>query len=238
MIKTIFFFFIFWFALMLSVILLPVYYLCLVFKLDNAKRKFIFFVTNKWAKFTLFTAGIKVTVKGLENIPESKTGFVIVSNHQGNFDIPVIMAALPLAAGFIAKQEIAKFPFISSWMRALDCLFINRNRPRESGKKIFERIRQKDKNPIFLFPEGTRSKGPVMGLFKTGSLKLIYQNNSNILPVTINGSYKCFEYQNAIKSSTVEVYFHPILSPNYKEEDNFDDYNIELQRIISQPITN
>jgi len=222
---------------MLSLIFLPIYYFCLLFKLENAKRKFIFFITNNWAKFTLFTAGIEISVKGLENIPESKTGFVIVSNHQGNFDIPVIMAALPLAAGFIAKQEIAKFPFISSWMRALDCLFINRNRPRESGKKIFDRIRQKGKNPIFLFPEGTRSKGPEMGLFKTGSLKLIYQNNSNILPVTINGSYKCFENQNAIKSSTVEVYFHPILYANYNEVDKFDEYNTELQRIISQPIT-
>ncbi len=236
MIKTALFFFIFWFGLMISLLFLPGFYFCKIFKFKNAEKKYVYYVTRRWARFTLFTAGVKISVKGLENAPESRSGFVVISNHQGNFDIPVIIACLPFAAGFIAKYEMTKFPFISSWMRALDCLFIKRNRPREAGNRIFERIRQTDKNPIFLFPEGTRSKGPEMGTFKTGSLKLLFQNQSDVFPVTIKGSYKCFEDQNVIKKSTIEVFFHPVLSSRNFQPSQFEDFNSELLRIISVPL--
>ncbi len=230
MAKTALFFFFFWFGLLVSLILLPAYYVLKIFKWKQAEKKYVHYVSNRWARFTLFTAGVKLSVSGLENIPEKHSGFVVISNHQGNFDIPVMIACLPFAAGFIAKKEMAKFPFISNWMKALDCLFINRKRAREAGNKIFERLRQTEKNPIFLFPEGTRSKGPEMGVFKTGSLKLIFQNQMNILPVTINGSYKCYEEVNNVKRGSVKVTFHPVL--HSAEHNDFEAFNLELRRII------
>jgi 1-acyl-sn-glycerol-3-phosphate acyltransferase len=234
MAKTTLFFFFFWFGLLISLILLPAYYFLKIFGFRNAENKYVHYVSSRWARFTLFTAGVKLSLSGMENIPAKKSGLVVISNHQGNFDIPVIIACLPFAAGFIAKKEMAKFPFISNWMRALDCLFINRNRAREAGNMIFERLRQTDKNPIFLFPEGTRSKGPQMGAFKTGSLKLIFQNQMDILPITISGSYKSYEQVNNVKSGNVKVTFHPVM--HTIEFAEFESFNIDLQRIIADPL--
>lgn len=103
--------------------------------------------------------------------------------------------------------------------------------------KINERIHQKDKNPIFIFPEGTRSKGPQMGPFKPGSLKLLFNEGADLLPVTINGSYKCMELHNNVKRGNVEVFYHPVLHSSDYHQDDFDKFNKDLQRIIAGPLT-
>jgi 1-acyl-sn-glycerol-3-phosphate acyltransferase len=236
MLKTIYFFFFFWLGLTLSVVLLAVYFLLKFTGLKKAEKRFVFLITSNWARLTLFSVAVKLKVSGKANIPPSYKGFVIISNHQGNFDIPVMIGCLPFSAGFVAKQELMKLPFLNIWMKAIDCLSINRARARESSKKLGERIRQTDKSPIFLFPEGTRSKGPQMGIFKPVSLNLIFHEGIDVLPVTINGSYKCYEEQNKIKSSTVKVTFHPILKTSGYQKEEFDKFNFDLQNIIAGPL--
>jgi len=236
MLRTTFFFLIFWFGLLLSLVLLLVYYFLNIFQLRKAEKSYVYFVTSRWSRFTLFTAGIKLKIYGRDNIPDAHTGFVVISNHQGNFDIPVFMASLPFSAGFISKKELMKLPFLSSWMKALNCLPIDRNNPRESRGILIERIKRTDKNPMFLFPEGTRSRGPVMGPFRTGSLKLMFLNRISVLPVTINGSYKCFEKYGNIKPGEIDVYFHPVLETSGYGLAEFEKFNMILQKIIASPM--
>jgi 1-acyl-sn-glycerol-3-phosphate acyltransferase len=59
---------------------------------------------------------------------------------------------------------------------------------------------------MVIFPEGTRSKGKTMGVFKAGSLRIAIKANVPIVPVTINGSYKLMEENGfVIKPADVEV---------------------------------
>jgi len=236
MLKTTLFFSVFWVGLMLSLVLLLFYYLIKIAGLRTLQKNYVYFVTNRWSKFTLFTAGVKLDVKGKENLPVHPSGFVIISNHQGNFDIPVFMAALPFALGFISKKELMKLPFLSSWMNALNCLPIDRNNPRDSRERISGRIRRPDLNPVFLFPEGTRSKGPEMGPFRTGTLKLLFHDRIDVLPVTINGTYKCFEKYKTIKEGKVNVVFHPVMKTSGYESKAFASFNTDLQNIIAAPL--
>lgn len=236
MIKTIFFFLIFWLGLLLSLLLLLIYYVLKFAGLKEAEKKFVYVITSNWAKFTLFTAGIKLMVKGRDHATAVLPGFVVISNHQGNFDVPVFLACLPFSAGFIAKKELMKMPFLSSWMNALDCLFIDRNNPRKAREKLIQRIVQKEKNPVFLFPEGTRSRGNLPGPFRTGTLKLLFQNRIEILPVTINGSYKCYEKYGNVKGSTIGVIFHPVLKTSQYGLSEFERFNSDLQKIIAEPL--
>lgn len=238
MLKTGYFFFIFWVVLMISLVILVFYYILVFAGLGKPAKRMVYFVTSRWARFTLFTAGIRLSVSGMENIPDPHTGFVVASNHQGNFDIPVFVACLPFSPGFVAKKELLKIPFISNWMRILECVSIDRENPRESRNVISRRISDRDKNPIFLFPEGTRSKGPKMGVFKKGTLKLLFQDRADILPVTLDGSYKLFEEHGNIRGGKVKIYFHPVVkSADYKPDD-FEIFNDDLQRIIGQPLQN
>jgi 1-acyl-sn-glycerol-3-phosphate acyltransferase len=237
MLKTAFFYFTFWLILIVSIIFLPIYYLL---KLTGSKRLvkcFMYHLSSGWARFILVVNGVSYTAYGKENIPEDRSGLIIVSNHQGSFDIPVYVSCLPFSVGFISKHEMKKMPIISIWMVALDCLFINRKRLRESSKNINERLHQKDKNPIFIFPEGTRSKGPEMGPFKPGSLKLLFQERADVLPVTINGSYKCMELHHNVKSGHVELFYHPVLHSTDYSLDDFETFNKDLQKIIAGALT-
>jgi len=236
MIRTIAFFLIFWTVLLLSLFLLAFYFLLKLTRLKKLEKHFVFMVTHAWSRFVLFTAGIKLKISNLQNIPSSHSGFLVISNHQGNFDIPVFMASLPFSAGFIAKKELMKLPFLSSWMKALDCLPIDRKNPRESREKLVERIRRTDKNPMFLFPEGTRSKGPLMGQFRTGTLKLLFQNRMSVLPVTIADSYMCYEQPGNITGGLIKVYFHPLIDTGSYQVSEFEKFNSDLQRIISSPL--
>ncbi len=202
----------------------------------SSVKRFIYNISTAWARYILFVNGVRYTAYNKNNIPETKSNLVVISNHQGNFDIPIYISCLPFSVGFIAKHELKKMPIINVWMIALDCIFINRKSLRESSKKINERIHQKDKNPIFIFPEGTRSKGPQMNTFKPGSLKLLFHEGADILPVTISGSYKCMELHNNVKSGHVELFFHPVLHSSDYNKDDFNTFIKDLQRIIAEPL--
>ena len=235
MFKTSLFFLIFWLGLLLSLIILLGYYLLKFSGLKAVQKQYVYLVTSRWARFTLFTAGIKLKVSGFEFLPGTNTGFVVISNHQGNFDIPVFLACLPFSAGFISKKELMRLPFLSSWMRALDCLPIDRKNPRDSREKLIDRIKRRDKNPMFLFPEGTRSRGPEMGPFRTGSLKLIFLNRIDVLPVTINGSFMCFEKHGEIRGGPIDVIFHPLVKTSSYDPSGFDNFNADLRKVIASP---
>ena len=54
------------------------------------KEAYIHKVTSKWAMSQLKYSGAKVSVYGKENIPDN-IPVVFISNHQGNFDIPLLI---------------------------------------------------------------------------------------------------------------------------------------------------
>ena len=237
MLKTAFFYFTFWAILFLTIVFFIPYYILKLVGTKSTVKKFVYLISKNWARFILSVNGVKYTAYGKENIPESLDGLIVVSNHQGSFDIPICISSLPFPVGFIAKQELEKFPIINVWMRELDCIFINRKSLKEASIKINERIHQENKNPIFIFPEGTRSKGPKMGRFKVGSLKLLFNEGVDVLPITISGSYKCMELHKNVKSGHVELYYHPVLRSSDYDPSDFNTFHNDLQQIISRPLT-
>ena len=155
----------------------------------------LFTEVRKWARSLLNLAGAKVSLDGAEHVPA--TGPVLfVCNHQGYFDIPLLLGYVHKPMAFIAKAETKKIPIISSWMTMMKCVFMKRNNLRQSFEAIEEGSRiLKAGHSLVIFPEGTRSKSCQMGPFKPGSLKLALQAQVPIVPITINGTYKLMERQ-------------------------------------------
>lgn len=145
-----------------------------------------------WAKFSVNLVGVKLHVEGEENIPNETCLFV--SNHQSNVDIPCIIAGINRPMGFIAKKELIKVPVVSTWMKAIHCVFMDRQNVRASLKSIQNGVSiLKSGNNMVIFPEGTRSKSNVVGEFKKGSMKLATKAEVIVVPVTIDGTYKAWE---------------------------------------------
>ena len=123
-------------------------------------------------RVVLFLAGAKQTVIGKDNVPKDEP-VLYISNHRSFFDIPLTYVNLPTLTGFMAKKEIAKVPFLRTWMGFLQCLFLDRKDIRQGLKTILKAIDQvKAGYSIFISPEGTRSQGKEMLPFKEGSFKV------------------------------------------------------------------
>ncbi len=193
MIRTSFFFICFAFSLVITGALLPVWHILGWLGLKDAQKSYGYYVSSNWAKFLLTAAGVRATVKGIDNIPR-EGAVLFVSNHQGNFDIPVLFSCLNKPIGFLAKIELAKIPVIKSWMPKLGCVFIDRANLRQSIKAIQNSVEVlKGGQSMVIFPEGTRAKGPQMGEFKKGSLRLVEKVGVPIVPITVSGTYKAME---------------------------------------------
>lgn len=166
-------------------------------------------VARWYSRLIFFLFGVRVKVKGLENIPSSRQ-LCLVSNHQGLADIPLIIAYVPITAGFIAKKELGRIPFLNLWLRAMKCVMIDRSSPRHARTaiaKAMENIR--NGYPMVIFPEGTRSRSHAMGHFKPGSFKLITGSDCIALPITIDGTYKLIEETGKVTPSKIFLTIHP-----------------------------
>lgn len=158
-----------------------------------------------WAKFITRVAKVNVELIGEENIPEGTCLFV--GNHQGDLDIPVLLANIKKPLGFVAKKEYENAPIISYWMKQIHCVFMDRENIRESVKSINAGVENlKNGHSMVIFPEGTRSRGTGIKEFKKGSLKLGTKANVPIVPITINGTYKVLEENHGwLKPADVKI---------------------------------
>ena len=148
---------------------------------------------QRWARSLLRKAGVEVEVSGLENIPGCPA--VFVANHQSYFDIPVLLSWLDRPHPLVAKQEIRKLPLIRSWMKLLDCVFIDRENPRQSVAALGEAARNMEARgrSFIIFPEGTRSRGDRVGEFKNGGFRVALKSGAPVVPVVIDGTYRVME---------------------------------------------
>lgn len=146
------------------------------------------------SKLLLRSLGVKLRViyKNRKNINalEREQGIIFVCNHQSNLDIPVIVSALHMDVGFVAKHEMKTWPFFNIWMKKSKCVFLNRENPREGIKDIKEAVKVvKDGYPIVIFPEGERTLDGEILRFKKGSFKLATETNGIIVPLTLKGTF-------------------------------------------------
>jgi 1-acyl-sn-glycerol-3-phosphate acyltransferase len=142
-----------------------------------------------WAKSILQASGIKVKVKGIENLDLEKP-CVFMCNHQSNFDIFVLFYALPAQFRWIAKAELFKIPLFGRAMAGAGYISIERKDRRkaiQSLREAAEKIRSGVS--VMIFPEGTRSLDGNIGEFKKGGFFLAHDAGVPVVPVVLNGTW-------------------------------------------------
>lgn len=186
--RTIIWFLYFWLYLIL---VLPEYWrVCRMGKQGKTEQhnRLVRTHVNNWAGRLLRLAGADITTTGKENIPQAPV--VFVANHQGYFDIPLMLTQLDKPNPLVAKKEIQKIPMIRGWMEQLHCVFLDRDDPRQS----MECLRQAQEllgqgYSVVIFPEGTRNSGGPLGEFKAGAIRMATRAGVPVVPVCIDGSH-------------------------------------------------
>ena len=146
-------------------------------------------IARLWAISILAASRISVTVKGLSNIGSSNA-YIFMSNHQSNFDIPVLMAHLPVQSRWLAKAELFKIPLFGYAMKRAGYINIDRSNLRSaiiSIKKAAKIVR--NGVSVLIFPEGTRSQDGNIKPFKKGGFILAVESSVPVIPVTIYGTW-------------------------------------------------
>ena len=137
-------------------------------------------------KLIMFAAGTKLTVIGEENVPKDRAVLYV--------DVVMTYARCPRLTGYIAKVEMLRYPLLRDWMKALYCLFLDRDDIKAGLKTILQGIEYiKNGISICIFPEGTRNHSDTMMPFKEGSLKMAEKTGCPIIPMAITNSAEIFE---------------------------------------------
>lgn len=175
-------------------------------------------------------SGVRVRIQGREKISPGQT-YVFLSNHQGNFDGPVLFHAIPRDWKALIKKEMMNLPVLSIVMKQVQFVPIERTNPKKArlGIELGAGLLKKG-HSFIAFPEGTRSRDGRLGSFKKGVFIMAIEAQAPIIPVTIRnsagiqppGSYR-------IQPGSIDVIFHdPISTAGMSIEDR--DHLIQLTR--------
>jgi len=141
-------------------------------------------------------------IEGTENIKADKN-YIFCGNHISNHDPFVLVAALPIQVRVMGKKELFKYKGIS-WFLSKNGVFpVDRHINDLKAIKHALRILKK-KESLLLFPEGTRNRTSKALPVKSGAAMLSSKTKTEILPVTIDSSYRIF--------SPIRVVFHASIS--------------------------
>ncbi len=143
-----------------------------------------------WARLFLQIPPVDMTVEGREHVDPSQR-YVVVSNHISNFDIPILFRAIPTPLRFLAKKELYKIPLMGPGMDTAGIVKVDRSGTRSTHEAINEAARETYRRgySLMVFAEGTRSRTGEMADFRTGAVRLARNNNADLLPVVISGSF-------------------------------------------------
>ena len=138
-----------------------------------------------WAKTILFMCGVRLNVKGSENI-KNDTPYIFVSNHQSYFDIFALLAGLPVDFKFILKQELMRIPFLGATMKRAGYISIDRGDAKQAIKQMNMAAEEiKSGASVLIFPEGSRSRDGLVKPFKKGGFHLAIKSGCDLVPLSI-----------------------------------------------------
>jgi 1-acyl-sn-glycerol-3-phosphate acyltransferase len=118
---------------------------------------------RRFHTFLCWLFGIRVKVIGT---PVQDQGVLMVANHTSWLDIPVL--SMTARISFIAKAEVATWPFFSTLAKLQETVYVERTRRSKTGEardQIRDRLLAGD--ALILFPEGTSSDGNQVLPFKS-----------------------------------------------------------------------
>ena len=139
------------------------------------------------SSLVFFLCGMKLTIRGLENLPA--TACVIVANHASYLDGVILTAALPPDFAFVIKREVTQVPFVHYLLKSIGSEFVERN---HSGGKTRDsrRLLRKAASGLSMvfFPEGTFRLEPGLLPFHNGAFTAAVRGRLPLVPVIIRGA--------------------------------------------------
>ena len=126
---------------------------------------------------------------------------IYIANHQNNYDMVTASSVVMPGTVTVGKKSLVWIPFFGQLYWLTGNLLIDRNnRAKAHGTiaQVVNQIKKKDLS-IWMFPEGTRSRGRGLMPFKTGAFHAAISAGVPIVPICVsntNGKVKLNRWNN------------------------------------------
>lgn len=175
-----------------------------------------------WCDKVVRDTRMRVTVRGDEHYVRGRT-YLVMSNHQSHYDVPVLYHVLGANLRMVAKTELFRIPIFGAALREAGFIEVDRsNRASALANLALAKEALASGTNIWIAPEGTRSRTGDLLPFKRGPFHLALEAGLPILPVSIQGTRHVLPASTMRSSSdvAVRVTIHPAIEPAaYAEED-------------------
>ncbi len=196
--------------------------------------------------------GIKIVIRGEENLPKDGKG-IYICNHHSNLDSFVLTAAIQKNTITIGKHSVLYIPVFGIMFVLLGNLLIKReNKEKAIGKmkQAAQKVTEKGVN-IWVFPEGHRSLGRGLLPFKMGAFHLAQDTHLPVIPICTSDYYQHFSFKQWDNGTVYIDFLKPITVPESNKEtlkltvknihDEMEDYilkNIPNTVALEQKVKN
>jgi 1-acyl-sn-glycerol-3-phosphate acyltransferase len=193
----------------------------------------------QWSKEIVQRARIELVVEGAEHATPGES-FVLMSNHQSLYDVPVIYQALDRRIRMVAKKELFRVPVWGRAMHGAGFISLDRQSRERSRKTLLASADiLRTGTSIWIAPEGTRSKDGSLGPFRRGGFHLALQSGCRILPITIVGTRAVLPAKGArvTDGCRVKVVIHPPIDPREFGEARRAELSERVRSVIQSALS-
>ncbi|WP_311969550.1 1-acylglycerol-3-phosphate O-acyltransferase [Pseudomonas baltica] len=124
----------------------------------------------------------------IETLFAQPPGFVIIANHQSNFDLFVMGRFLAPRTVSVGKKSLKWLPLFGQLFWLGGNVLIDRGNPYQARRSLeaTSRALRDEQTSIWVFPEGTRNPQPTLRPFKKGAFQMAVDAGVPIVPVCIS----------------------------------------------------
>lgn len=143
--------------------------------------------TRAFARAALLVLGLRVSVRGLENLPAGSC--VVIANHASYLDGIVLKAMLPPRFSFVIKREASRMPVAGLLMKRVGSEFVDRHSSggrQRDARRVLKRAAEG--HSLVFFPEGTFDATPGLKRFHTGAFAAAARGGVPVVPTVIHGT--------------------------------------------------
>ncbi len=193
------------------------------------------YIAANWARILCWLTPVKVTVEGAENA-EPLRSYVVVCNHQSQYDIVLVYGWLKLDLKWVLKAEMRKIPGLGIGCEKAGHIYVDRSNPDQARKAVRDALESVgDGVGVLFFPEGTRSLSGKMGPFKKGAFRVATSQKLPILPVTLIGTRDIQKAKSLmVFPGKIHMVIHPAIEVTGEEDpETIRNLMTETRQIIS-----
>jgi len=128
----------------------------------------------------------RVRIVGREHVPATGA-FILAPSHRSILDVPFAVFVTRRRVRFLAKQELFSSRLGALLFPPLGGIPVERGTTDRAALRAADEVLVEGE-PLAIFPEGTRRRGPVLGDLFHGAAYLALRRQVPIVPVGIGGS--------------------------------------------------